>query len=304
MTKENDQTLVGAERIIEHKSLPKGEVSPAQPGVALKELIRNEFERGMTWQKCAWVCDLTTIVLAIVPVLVDHFSSWRLLPGTQLAIAVSAALLSFVRWAFMNRSRECKEVADRVRRVELLASSAGVKVPEREIVNMLEPFETIPSVGEILKQISVERLPERGMGLLAQRLQSRAQRAKFTYHKHARLCWMILGVSMIGLVFVLYLSLVTQSTEMSTAMAKLVPIILGFDAARTLLACALRFSQSGKEMALFEASISGRDLSKTEAAPEVVMLFADYNSIVERTPLTLSSIYFPIKRKIVGEPRK
>jgi hypothetical protein len=243
-----------------------------------------EFEFAGTWEARASVAERLALAAGFFAAL----SPWQ--SANYFGGVIAAGLA--VGWFVCDQKHQvCRAQAERGRRAVLLIGGLGETVATSEILDLNSQFSTHPEMGNRKEnpEFFASRLPA-GNGRLAEMLLESAFWTSFLARKSAEKAWLIVSAYAILALLAVGISLVVGTAALShwVLQAALIALTAVFSDRRVGAAMAYnRMAASSHTIVHRLEEARARGVPRTD----LLLIFMDYNSIVESAPMFLDGIY-------------
>lgn len=247
-------------------------------------LHRAEFEKASKSQ--SWVVRMQFIVafLSILTVFVDN--------EAFVYITAIIAFCTAIGWAYFDwLYKKYRSVAEKGRRVTLLAKGLDIILSDKECRDLLASFTATPDEAKKFEDPNYyANVKGEGYLKLAGMLQESAFWSKHLLSASSSRYWFYF-ITTIVLVIVLSFSLIPFLDYKTTmAAAKIVTIMLTVLVSNDILGRALAYSGAAREVDKVYDRLEGIKLSN-KPENDLIFILSDYNSAIEGAPMFASGVY-------------
>lgn len=247
-------------------------------------LHRAEFAAAAKRQIGVLRIQMLITLLSIITVFIDY--------DPAVYISALLALVATFAWAYFDwRYKQHRSIAEKGRRVILLARGLGVSLSGKEYRDLLASFNISPEDGAKCEDPEYyENVGEPGYEKLAGMLQESAFWSKHLLSASASRYWSYFVVS-VSLFIVLLLALIPFLGDKHLIIgAKILTLMLTLLVSNDILGRALSYSNATQEVAKVYDSLE-EVKSSENPAHALLFILGDYNSAVEGAPMFASGVY-------------
>jgi len=258
--------------------------------IKLVGLQRAEFARASLLVTWSFRVQALIVILAAINAFVSEEHASNIVAVVLFFLAIVWAVLSL----FARRSRSC---AERARRYSLIVDGLGLRVSPSESLRRSMDFTVKPTNGQKFEDASyyasgLSSGPERLKEMLEESTFWSSQLAASSRNRLA----LFAGVVAVAAAIILICVVALGDAE-RFKVARAFGAALGAMVLTSLISDLFAFSAEHYELEVLNRRIESVPISQ-ELPPDLVLLFADYNSIVETAPMFIPGIYERRKHEI------
>lgn len=252
---------------------------------------RAEFELAKTFSKRNSTAQFFIIVFTISTLLCNN---------EKLIYIISILnLITGILWQFfLYKSKNSHSIAEKARRIVVLSDGLGIKVSKKLYSDILIAFSVSEDEGKKFedKNYFTTNLPY-GEKKLLKILEESAfwskHLFKICFQKYLFYSLLVLILSIISL---LIIPLLNNNSFMIT-IAKVACLLLTWFVTGNLFITTIDFNKSYTSMTDIESQLNGLATSNNIKS-DILIIYGDYNAIVEKTPVISTSVYIKNKAKL------
>ena len=247
-------------------------------------LYRAEFEIAKQKERLSWIAEASVAIVALLSIFIK-------LPIIAYSAAILTLVAAIVKWFYSFQSRKHKNVAERARRIILLSTGLGYELSAKEITDLISNFSANSKDGEKWED---EGYYDTATATSYEKFIFQLQESIF-YSKHmflfsAKQTWTWIIVFFFLSIIALFALPTMANQKWVLEIAQVISVVLMFLMSLDLLGRGIEFKEASTVADKIDSRLEGLKTSGVNEQ-DVIILWGEYNSMVQGAPLIPTSIY-------------
>lgn len=253
-------------------------------------LQRAEFQKSENLEICSRSLQFAIVVAAIVALLIENETVIYVFSSISVFLSLVCQVLSYM-------AANSHSIAERARRYVTLSNGLGTQISGKCFSDMLMAFTVKEEAGKLHEDEKYfdTTLPS-GPIKLAKIIEESSFWSKHLYAICSRNYWLFfIGILMLSVASLFALPII-EANNYGIIISKTVCLLLTWLVAGYLLNTALAFTKSHGAMDDIEGRLDGL-IDRELALNDILVIYGDYNAVVEKTPIIPTRVYRRNKAK-------
>lgn len=259
------------------------------------------YVRGRRAQVAAGLCAVIGVFVPSARVHVFRLGPIKLTPSLAVYLLTLLALGLTLLWVvFYEQSKKQRSIAEEARRSLMLNYGLGLPLPRWRRANLMACFSSTPEESKKLEDADyfATREPP-GPSRLREITLENIFWSRLLCVEGAQSTWTLFAIFLVVCFLLLFSIPLLPRPTTSVQIAQTVCILLSVLLTVEIFGKARSFGRAVEVLRALET-----ELEKTDSGPssqtDILLLFIDYNSIIEGTPTVPTAIYLKMREKING----